>query len=580
MRVVSWVMLLVLVGLAPASQVWSVDETATAAVNPLDVVLRNDFGQVTLTSEKAAIKRFQVFDSKPIELKDWQRIGEQNPESLEEPLAVLDAFHWRFPHHSWLRDLTDSNLARKEPWRVAASDTSSVIFETESVDNRVLYRVTYTMERDKPTVSVKYVTENISADQVTIDPILVGVNGVHKDLAPVEDYDSGAFYIEGAGESLDYFDVPGTPEKAQTSTSGETVDVGSYPFVAIKSRFFASVIKVEPAALADSESGNAEFAAMVGGNSTGGTVLMNPITYNAGTDDFPIGQTMFTFNWMNNGQRKFDLKPDASLTLNWSITATSLKKDALALLGDDVARIEYSDWGYRFFKILANFFTYVLGAVYGFYTMVGFGGLAGGFAVITTTFLVKAALHRMTFKQQKSMMMMQKLGPDMKALQEKYKDNRQELAKKQMELWKKHGVNPMGGCLPIFLMMPIFIGLYNAFRHAADLRGTSFLWINDLTLPDQLMSLGFHWPFFGGMATLNVLPLIYVAISLYMGMQMKVPENAEQMQKDMAKMMRFLPAVFGIIFYNMPSGLVLYFTVQALLSAIETKYIRNKLGMN
>jgi YidC/Oxa1 family membrane protein insertase len=195
---------------------------------------------------------------------------------------------------------------------------------------------------------------------------------------------------------------------------------------------------------------------------------------------------------------------------------------------------------------------------------------------VVLTFLIKLALHRTTFKQHESMMKMQKLAPELKLLQEQYKSDKQKMAQKQMELWKKHGVNPLGGCLPILIQIPIFTALYLAFCHSADMRGHGFLWINDLTLPDQLIG----WVVGGWTISINPLPIIYIGVSIWMSMMQKVPPGADPQQEQMMKMMRWLPVVFGVIFYNFPSGLVLYFTINAVLSTIEIKMVRKKLGMH
>jgi YidC/Oxa1 family membrane protein insertase len=201
-----------------------------------------------------------------------------------------------------------------------------------------------------------------------------------------------------------------------------------------------------------------------------------------------------------------------------------------------------------------------------------------GLAVVIMTFLIKAALFRTTWKQYSSMLKMQQLAPELKRLQETAGGNKQQAAMKQMELFKKHGVNPLAGCLPLLIQIPIFMALYQAFSHSADLRGVSFLWISDLTLPDQVWGTPISF-LSGWVLSLNPLPIIYIAVSLWMGFQQKPAPGADEMQVQMAKMMRWLPAVFGIIFYNMPSGLVLYFTVQAIISTVEIKYIKRKLGM-
>ena len=168
-------------------------------------------------------------------------------------------------------------------------------------------------------------------------------------------------------------------------------------------------------------------------------------------------------------------------------------------------------------------------------------------------------------------------SPELKYLQEQYKGDRQKMATKQMELWKKHGVNPLGGCLPVLIQIPIFMALYQSFCHSADLRGQSFLWIRDLTLPDQVMAL-FSIPGFG-LITVNPLPILYIVVTIWMSMLQKPPTGGDPQQEQMFKMMRWLPVVFGLIFYNMPAGLVLYFTVQAVLSTIEMKLVKRRLGM-
>jgi YidC/Oxa1 family membrane protein insertase len=107
------------------------------------------------------------------------------------------------------------------------------------------------------------------------------------------------------------------------------------------------------------------------------------------------------------------------------------------------------------------------------------------------------------------------------------------------------------------------------------MRGHGFLWVNDLTLPDQLIG----WVIGGWTISINPLPLLYIAVSIWMSMMQKMPEGGDPQQAQMMKMMRWLPVVFGVIFYNFPSGLVLYFTVNAVLSTIEIKMVRKKLGM-
>lgn len=563
--------------------------TAAAGEAPTMVQLRNERSLVEIDPRKGAIRYFRDLTSYPIPLKPWQSDREPGEQELEEPVAVLGTFHDK-PWHSWF---VDGEIYKQEPWTLRASDSRSASFTTLSRDGGLRYIATYTLDAVDPTVHVRLETTNEGTGTVALQPMLIPINGVHKDLAHTESYDSGVFYQSAPGEGLDSIDVPDVPEKQHTNNRGPITPFTDVNYIAVKSRFFAGIYQPGTFQIRGPEEEEQQDAAdgpavgpgideseLPGDVASSVRSTVQVTSFNTGSAQRPEAHVWLLVRWpQGDGSDKLKLEPGQTLEIDYRLTATSLKKEALETLGDDIAKIEYTDWMYRFFKILANFFTWILSLLTGFYHAIGIHLWAGGLAVITTTLLVKAALHRITYKQQKSMMMMQKVAPELKKLQGQYKDNRQVLAQKQMELYRQHGVNPLGGCLPIFIMMPIFVGLYNAFRHAADLRGKEFLWINDLTLPDQVLYLGFDLPLLGP-ATLNPLPLIYIAVSLFMSFQMKVPENAEKMQQDMAKMMRFLPVMFGLIFYQMPAGLVLYFTVQAIVSAIETKYIRKQLGMD
>ncbi len=250
-----------------------------------------------------------------------------------------------------------------------------------------------------------------------------------------------------------------------------------------------------------------------------------------------------------------------------------MTKQELGALKPIEREIEYTDGFYRFLKSIANIMTW---ALIGIAKVVHYYGLA----VILLTVLLKILMHHFTHRQYVSMMKMQKIQPEMKALQERYKDDRQALTTKQFELWKKHGINPLGGCMPMLLMLliqtPLFLALYQSFYHSAAMRGQPFLWIRDLTLPDQLWYLGGA---LGISLTINPLPIIYLCVAVWMALNQKPPPSSDPNQEQMAKSMRWIPVLFAAIFYNMPAGLVLYFTLQSSLSAIEIKLIKRRLGM-
>lgn len=170
---------------------------------------------------------------------------------------------------------------------------------------------------------------------------------------------------------------------------------------------------------------------------------------------------------------------------------------------------------------------------------------------------------------------MQVLQPKIEALRKAYKDNPQRMNKEIMELYKEHKVNPFGGCLPLLLQMPIFFALYQALMRSIALKGASFLWIKDLSEPDRLFMLPFSIPVLGN--EINILPIV-MAIGMFAQQKISMSQAATGTSADQQKMMMILmPLMFGLIFYHMPSGLVLYWFVNsALMLFYQFKIYRAK----
>ncbi len=188
--------------------------------------------------------------------------------------------------------------------------------------------------------------------------------------------------------------------------------------------------------------------------------------------------------------------------------------------------------------------------------------LTYGWVIIVITFIIKTLFWPLTAASTRSMKRMASLQPQMKALQEKYKDDPVKMNKKMMEFWKEHKVNPMGGCLPMVLQMPVFIGFFYMIQSAIELRGESWLWVTDLTKPDTLFYIpGVGFPF-------NLLPLLMGVTMLW---QARLTPPSPGMDPMQQKMMKYLPLLFLFMLYNFSSGLTLYWTVQNLLSILQTK---------
>ena len=183
-----------------------------------------------------------------------------------------------------------------------------------------------------------------------------------------------------------------------------------------------------------------------------------------------------------------------------------------------------------------------------------------GVAVILLTIIVKVVFWPVTHKGTESMKRMQTLQPQLKKLREKFKDNPKKLQEKQMLLYRENNVNPVAGCLPMVIQMPIFIALFTVLRSAVELRYASFLWIADLSEPEGILAGVLPFPSGG----LNILPL---AMTATMVLQQRLTPSAGDPQQQ--KMMAFMPIMMLFVFYNMSSALVLYWTVSQLLSILQ-----------
>lgn len=199
-------------------------------------------------------------------------------------------------------------------------------------------------------------------------------------------------------------------------------------------------------------------------------------------------------------------------------------------------------------------------------------GIAYGFAIILLTCCVRAALLPLSRKQVASARKMKELQPKIAELKKKYGSDKEKLGKAQMELFAKSGANPLAGCLPIFLQMPIFIGLYQALRNAVELRLAPFplTWIDNLAAPDHLFHMPFRIWYLG--SYFNLLPII--TIFLFVAQQkMFMPPPTDEQQAMQHKMMKYMSIFFGFLFYRVPSGLCVYFIASSIWGMTERKLL-------
>lgn len=549
-----------------------------------EVAISNPVARVVVSTQRASISRFELLASHPIALpKHLQR---EEPGAKDQPLAVLAPFtvpatpialENATNQHCWLANDYGSTLrwglVGKDfaPWTVAEQAADHVTLRWDN-ERGLRYEITYRMHATLPRVEARIAVTNGGTSDITVNPSLVPINGIHQDYAPNEVAYLTAFLHRGGTETgaIEKHGIPGADKGLVAITEhGDGID-----FVGLKSRFFA--VWWTPGELAVAGAVAPVAPPVEAGASGPGAQVPAPIAAAAGPvwrADIAGYKTQAHADQQALIQITYGavaIPAGKTLVNTWSLTASGMTRTALNAFGPAEHRIDLTDWMHRTFIIFTKPLVWVLDQLV---------KLVGNYAiaVILLTLLVKAAMFRLTWKQHSSMIAMQRLAPELKYLQEQYKTDKQKLAQKQMELWKKNGVNPLGGCLPLLIQIPIFIALYNAFQYNADMRGEQFLWITDLTLPDQVW--GTPLSFLGGwILSINPLPILYIAVTIWMSLTSPLPSGGDPQQEQMAKTMRWMPVLFGVIFYNMPAGLVLYFTVNALLSTLEVKFIRARLA--
>jgi len=250
------------------------------------------------------------------------------------------------------------------------------------------------------------------------------------------------------------------------------------------------------------------------------------------------------------------LPPGQSATRTFQAYVGPKEPERLAAVGP--ALVGSIDLGWSWVKPLTRFFHWMLSALHVFIPNYGV-------AIIVLTILVRLVTAPLTAKQMRSMERMRTLQPQLNELKEKHGDDKQKQSEEMMRLYKQEGVNPLGGCLPMILQLPVFIGLFYSLRSSIQLRQAPFFgWIDDLSAPDTLFDIpGLDLP-------LRVLPLV-------MGASMLVQQKITPMQSmdpTQQKMMTIImPIMMTVLFYQFPSGLVLYWMVSNVLAIAHQLWI-------
>jgi YidC/Oxa1 family membrane protein insertase len=252
------------------------------------------------------------------------------------------------------------------------------------------------------------------------------------------------------------------------------------------------------------------------------------------------------------GMPGFQLQPGQTYSARFEIYAGPKLYHRLAQLPHNEA--EVMDFG--MFKLVCQFLLNFMNLLH---SWLGDYGLA----ILALTTIIKLTLWPIQNKANRSMRQMAALSPKMQELKEKYKDDPTRMNQEVMKLYKQYGINPVGGCLPMMIQIPIFFGLFKMLGQAVELRNAKFLWVKDLSQPDTVA----HLPLLGW--PINIIPLCMAATQIWL--MAMTPKTGDPTQR---RVMMFTPLIFLFICYNFAAALALYYTAQNLFSILQ--FYQNK----
>ena len=256
-----------------------------------------------------------------------------------------------------------------------------------------------------------------------------------------------------------------------------------------------------------------------------------------------------------------DIRPGTQHTYQHSLFFGPKSMNILKNAGHDLGKALNFGW----FTVLAKPCVWLMNRLYSVIPNYGI-------AIIILTLLIKIVLWPLGSKSYKSMSEMKKIQPLMKEIREKFKSDKKKMNEEVMGLYRTYKINPLGGCLPMVVQLPVFFALYRMLYQSIELRHAPFfLWIDDLSAPDRLFHFNFSIPF---MEPPYGIPVLTIIMGATMLLQQKMsPPMGDPTQ---AKMMMFMPLIFTFIFINFSSGLVLYWLVNNILSISQQYYIQKK----
>lgn len=481
-----------------------------------EVVIENELVKIAWTNEGAALRSIQLKEFKDTETKNTLDLLKNDVHTQYRPLAI-DTI------------LQKTNF-QGQRYTILEQTGSKVVFTTRVEDGISLIK-TISLPPDKYNINMDIALKNDTNDEVSALYSIVASSMITREGEPSADMAAVTGLALGSKRTKLLRTAP--KEFPSRNESVGIIWAGS------TNKYFSTILKPSSSDLIASMNAQA-FDAQ--------GMLTNE---KAEQGDFMV--TVQT--------NKFRIPPHETVNHSYIYFAGPKKEQILEQYETLDTLLSYG-WFASISKVLLTFLNAVYRVIPNY-----------GISIILLTIIIKAILFPLTRKSQVSMFRMQQLQPMINQLKEKYKHDKQRMGKEQMLLFKKYGANPMSGCLPMVLQLPVFFALFRTLQLSFEMRQAPFMfWINDLSRPDTLLLLPFSIPFLGN--ALNILPLIMTVASFA---QMKVTPKAPaadpqaQMQQ---KMMSFMPIMFAFILYHMPSGLTVYWTTSTLFSIIEGIIIR------
>ena len=389
---------------------------------------------------------------------------------------------------------------------------------------------------DQETESAQYILtskvtfNNTSEKPISMGDVLVGIGSITPLIPGSKSYIYGGetnqrlVWRDTQGEDVDYEDA-----KSIFSATGNKFRNGNtLDWVGLENRYFTTILN-SPTKL---QAANASTFAL--GEKKGNGL---------------VGYGQMGMKLIQGGQ---------SQTFDFSAYVGPKKYDLLLALGQ--SQEDMLDLGITGISTLSKIVLNML-------IWLGTMGLNYGLVVIIITVIIKGLFWPITHKSSVSMKRMSSIQPLIKELREKHKGNQQLIQQKTMEIYKEHKVNPIGGCLPMFIQIPVFFALYSTFRSAVELRHNSFLWCSDLARPDTV----------GTLFSIAINPLAILMVVTMFAQQLLAPTSVDPNQK---KMMLAMPFIMLFFMYDMPAGLTLYWTVSQLLSIVQQHFTNKSIKLD